>query len=1407
MSQKNPKPSQGGKGSTPARTSDVRSNSPASTAPEPISTGPTPPLFRRIDWIAFAITFLITMAGYCWTLAPDLTLEDAGELAVASKYAGVPHPPGYPVWTVYTWLFTLLPISNIAYRVALSSAFAGALSCAFIALMVSRGSSMLLEGIATFKALERKLEDSFCSVAGIVAGCLMAFNGFMWSQAVIVEVYTLSVLSLAGVLLSLMKWISVPSKNRYLYLAFFLFGICFNNHQSLLVIAMGLEVAVIAASPRLGRELVFWNVVLFLAGLVFSSQGFIPTLSENGPVMLIFCAVGISSFVAWVWLAVVTKKRFFELIRDSALVTWLGCLALILGKITHYLELFDTNPGRYALVWLIFLASLTAFAILTFAPNLAGSPTLGKEYSHALFSGIAWALGSACYIYMPLASMSNPPLNWGYPRTVTGFIHAFTRGQYERIHPTTDSPSFLKQIYYTLIEGTLTEFNVMCFVFGLIITLWAISRQSWKTNGKIALVAGYIAGVLALIGLRHPDTVSWVEEHRLTAAWILLMTSVYFCMIPFFALLLNPLFLFWKEMQKRERAWIVALTAIYLFLGPFLMLLLNPAPDRQAQDLNKVFFTASQVMISMSIGYGITILLALLHQFYQEMRLPSLVGFGIVTFAAVFGVIDTFRSSDYGLHHFMSIFAFVLAAAATAFILLNRSSAPLKPLMCLLLLAPGYSVLSHWEGNEQRGHLFGYWFGHDMFTPPFKAKDGKPLYPEMDPHTILFGGTDPGRFNPTYMIFCESFIPADKKPHDPQFDRRDVYLITQNALADGTYLQYIRAHYNRSTQPDPPFFSELLRGPTELAQNYDTNFLARMAEPLDRYFLKLGDDIEKERRVGSSYFKPEHFLDLKSLAAKLRSGGDPVSKFVLSKLSPATQSALASGDGAGARDSLAKDLNQLLEGTSIYDATRFAGVALSQHVKWFVEENPQGHTRVRLNRLLLEAAYPKEIAKSLGGVYPDREIKTPSNDESQKCFNDYIADANRRYDHDMRNPNGPRQIRPGEDVRVIGGKVQVQGQVAVMSINGLLTKVIFDNNPNHEFYVEESFPLDWMYPHLTPFGIIMKINRNPVPEITQEIIDRDHEFWSQYSQRLIGNWITYDTSISNICDFAQKVYLRNDFRGFQGDRAFVRDNDAQKAFSKLRSSIGGLYAWRIQNTRNSAEQQRVLKEAEFAFKQSFAFCPYSPEAVFRYINILVSLNRFDDALLLSRTAILFDPANGQLKGLIDELERIRRSTGGVANSPGTAPALGRVQEMMQQILAALESKQTNQAIQMVDVMLQSNSTDVNAMLFAAQMYNQTFQYPKAEQALAKYATLMGEHPEAWFDLAGMQALLNKTNEAFTSLKAALLYEAKRKAKEAGGNPSSPHNLLELAKTDPRFGSLRSLPEFQPFIQSLSTKQP
>ena len=109
------------------------------------------------------------------------------------------------------------------------------------------------------------------------------------------------------------------------------------------------------------------------------------------------------------------------------------------------------------------------------------------------------------------------------------------------------------------------------------------------------------------------------------------------------------------------------------------------------------------------------------------------------------------------------------------------------------------------------------------------------------------------------MIFCESFVPERCKPRDPNFNRRDVYIITQNALADGTYLEYIRAHYNRSAQVDTPFFEGMflwiqdLLQPKTYFQRGSTNYLAQLAAPLDRYFTSLGKRIEDRRREKGVY--------------------------------------------------------------------------------------------------------------------------------------------------------------------------------------------------------------------------------------------------------------------------------------------------------------------------------------------------------------------------------------------------------------------------------------------------------------------------------------------------------------------------------------------------------------------------
>lgn len=319
---------------------------------------------------------------------------------------------------------------------------------------------------------------------------------------------------------------------------------------------------------------------------------------------------------------------------------------------------------------------------------------------------------------------------------------------------------------------------------------------------------------------------------------------------------------------------------------------------------------------------------------------------------------------------------------------------------------------------------------------------------------------------------------------------------------------------------------------------------------------------------------------------------------------------------------------------SIYFGGTIAGQALPTA---FSKSHADGDPFFTLTQsALADDHYLDYIRVTYGG-----KIQTPSREDSQRCHQDYLADAQKRLEHDTRYPAEPRQIRPGEDVGIVDNKVQASGQVAIIAIKSLLSKVIFDNNAGREFYVEESFPFDWMYPHLTPHGFIMKINRDRISSLSEEVVSKDHEFWTKQQAAMIGDWLKIETPMKEVCDFVEKVFLQKDLAGFRGDPAFVRSDFTTRMYSKLRSSIAGVYNWRIANSSSKEEQQRMIKEADFAFRQSFAFCPVSHEAIYRYVNLLVQIGRTDDALLLVRTAARLNPTDAQLQNMITELERIR----------------------------------------------------------------------------------------------------------------------------------------------------------------------
>jgi 3-keto-disaccharide hydrolase len=109
--------------------------------------------------------------------------------------------------------------------------------------------------------------------------------------------------------------------------------------------------------------------------------------------------------------------------------------------------------------------------------------------------------------------------------------------------------------------------------------------------------------------------------------------------------------------------------------------------------------------------------------------------------------------------------------------------------------------------------------------------------------------------------------------------------------------------------------------------------------------------------------------DAAAFANKLGSGSDALSSFLRRQLPDSVAADLAhySASDPNAKatlSALVKGLNQVISGPSIYEKDRFTHLALRSETKQLVKENPQGLQLARLNRLLLEDAFPAELVKS-----------------------------------------------------------------------------------------------------------------------------------------------------------------------------------------------------------------------------------------------------------------------------------------------------------------------------------------------------------------------------------------------------------------------------------------------------------
>jgi len=1198
------------------------------------------PLFRPLDWGAFWVVFLATLAVYTFTLAPTVTLEDSGELAVASDFLGVPHPPGYPIWTLLTWFFqwvfhfvTYHGHPNPAWGVAFCSAVSGAAACGVLALLVCRSASVLLPASGDQKGISAVA--SFASA--VSAGLLLAFSPVLWSQSVIVEVYALNALFQMGVLLLVYLWMTHPKRDSLLLVAAFFFGLGLTNHQTLLFLGLALAVAVLMKDPVLFRD---FAIPAILVGGVFvlAAKGVQLFVGEKtmeqmarmgadgrlwkwslGPDNEFFWAYNYAFLGVPAALAVGTATRDWpagkRCLAGLAVSFGLYAAVCLLAAYFHspeatgfssllfpgFMPSANELAGESAFVRWLFspvgpggkaVLCWTACLLLPFAASWLKLPH-GKTVAAAILLA---EIGVAFYLYLPLASEQNPPMNWGYPRTWGGFMHAVTRGQYDAITPTdVFSEKFIRQLGAYLTD-LRSQFSLPIALIGFLpFCAWGVTLPGSRRRLRALPAALAIFGFATLFIVLETLGMAGAAKLYRPAAGLLILAAA-FGMFAMLAGWILDLVRSFRSLAVSTKVFVAGFfAALALALAWMTFQCVKAATADGATSLVKGFFLVAGLGPWAAIAATVALALSPLRlsgdcsEGTQRWLLTSVIGF--LSVSVIFLIFQNpsldLQSLFIGRVQFIQSHAFYAIwigyGAAMGVNAIGRLSGRLRSVAALAVLALPAVLL--WQnardpeqlrvvgGAEQNGHTFGWQFGNwqlegvkgikedfgywypdaedfarewGAFTNAMGAAE--PAYPPpMGEGAVFFGGTDPGRFVPTYMIYSAEV-------------RSDVYLITQNALADNTFMNVTRDLY----------------------------------------------------------------------------------------------------------------------GDTIY---------------------------------------------------------IPSADDSDQAFKKYVDDVS------------SGRLPAGADISVENGRVSVQGVQGVMTINGLLARLIFEGNKaEHEFFVEESYAIQWMYPYLTPNGLILKLNAEPLSRLPADVIENDHRFWGWYTEWLLSK------------------------------SEFTRDICARKSFSKLRSAIAGVYEFR-----------RNWAEAEYAYKQAVALYPLSPEAVLRLAQMYVNLGRFDDAKAL--LAEFTDPVTGDphsdsaigfldqieknagLAARRDELENKQRSEGGLA--------LDEAVELLQIYRA---TRATDRYRRLAKTLAENPRVPKAYIVPLAQMLATDGQVDLLATALENYAAKEPDNANVWYDLAAARAILGQPDVAVNAAQHAI---------DLGGQP-----MKEMISRDTRFESVKNYPAFR-----------
>ena len=199
--------------------------------------------WTRLDRIAATCVFGYAFVLYVLTVAPTASFWDAGEFIAIAHGLQVSHPPGAPFYMLVGRLFAMVvPGPHVSLAVNMVSVLASAITVLFTYWIIVR---LVREWQGSAK--DPTPSQRICAVAGgVIGACAFAVSDSFWFNAVEAEVYGMSMLFTAGVVLLIMRWSDHARReesalrggqhpfglraNRYLVLVAYLFGLAIGVH-------------------------------------------------------------------------------------------------------------------------------------------------------------------------------------------------------------------------------------------------------------------------------------------------------------------------------------------------------------------------------------------------------------------------------------------------------------------------------------------------------------------------------------------------------------------------------------------------------------------------------------------------------------------------------------------------------------------------------------------------------------------------------------------------------------------------------------------------------------------------------------------------------------------------------------------------------------------------------------------------------------------------------------------------------------------------------------------------------------------------------------------------------------------------------------------------------------------------